>query len=356
MLALALVGDVVLVTNAPGIAAYVKSRHGWFDQPAPLEPDRKVEPVANGLASLSLDGTRVFVLGEKLLTARTLDGQELWRADVNTAGVNSRLPPAIGTNGLVYVLERNELAAFDNEGTKRWVSDIAKQWTIRDLLVGSDGTLYAAGDRLWCLSADGAVRWDLESVEQGIDAIERAADETLLVRMELRGGMRVGPDGVIRTKMPLVAPLAFDGRLNVTYAGGDRYLATLAADGQEIRRVAVDEMPFAASISSDGSLYVTAGALYAFTSDGVERWHFRPRDVLRSKPIFDDDGDIVIAGRRRVFALRPDGVLRWQADLLQASGTGLRDLRVTTRGRDVYVQGWFSGTGRLMRLTKPGTP
>jgi outer membrane protein assembly factor BamB len=350
MLAIALGCDIAFIADVSEVAAYVKSRHGFFDHPPPLESDRKIESVAAGLASLSPDGTRVFVLGENRLVVRTLDGQVLWKADINTAGQYA-VPPAVAPDGTAYVLARNETVAFDRDGTKRWSVSIEGQqtgWPIRSFLVGPAGELYAGGSGLWCLSPDGAVRWHLSSTDQEIVALERAPDDTVLVRKEFRGGMRVGFDGVIRATMPLVAPLTVDDGLMVTYAGGDRYVATIAADGQEIRRVNVDQGPFAASLGADGTVYVAAGALYAFSPDGKTRWRFRPRDVLRSKPIVDDDGDIVVGGGRRVFALRPDGILRWQVDLLQGAASSLR---LTTLGKDIFVWGSFSGGTRLLRLS-----
>jgi hypothetical protein len=105
--------------------------------------------------SVGHDG-RVFVAGDKVLSAYTADGRLVWTQTLDFTG-----QPAIGEDGTLYLAGSRTLTAVRPDGTLRWSADTAteRQEDGRTPVIGARGEVYVANSNLWAVDADGAIKW-----------------------------------------------------------------------------------------------------------------------------------------------------------------------------------------------------
>ncbi len=146
------------------------------------------------------------------------------------------------------------------------------------LLGNNDGSIYALrpdGTRLWKVMATGAV---------GASAVI-GSDDTIYVVDYRTSFFALAPDGSTRwRKQSFLTP------------------------------------PFhSAAIAADGTIYLgtSFGPLTALRADGAELWSVRlaPPPAPFGWPSISNDGTIFVAGDTVLYALRPDGTMRWTVDL-----------------------------------------
>lgn len=206
--------------------------------------------------------------------------------------------------------------------------------------VGPDGTVYAATDdgTLYALAPDGHTLWMLHTaITTRLAPPAVGPDETSY--WSLPGGvMAVTAQGqvawvflVVHAGRPVV-----DG--NRVLVATDSYLESIGAQGANaghlLWRAALGAdhttgVGPAPAVASDGTAYVaTAGGdLDAIGVDGQRRWRARLGLPLLFRPAVGSDGTIYVStyiqGRGLVFAVTPQGTLRWE--------------RAVTAGSDVAV-------------------
>jgi outer membrane protein assembly factor BamB len=218
--------------------------------------------------------------------------------------------------------------AVERTGDVRWtVEDIG--WIVTSPAIGSDGTVYAASrdSTLYAVDAGSRKRWAFRA--QGsflLSSPALARDGTILVGSNDGRLYAINPDGserwtfqsgdTIRTS----PAIALDGTI---YFGSRDHLYALTPDGALKWTVPVgrEGVPCCRSlhspaIGSDGTVYVGGdGGLHAVDPNGQLRWTYRGltpssgTDAFRS-PVVAGDGTIYVGGRR-LYALAPDGTLRW---------------------------------------------
>ena len=235
------------------------------------------------------------------------DGSLNWSLPLGTAQVRSS--PVVADDGSIYcVLEGggptpDSLAAavlckLSPSGRIAWSYDIDSTRVSMEVgqsvpAIGTDGTVYVAGDRLYAIRSDGTLRWT-------------AFEPTYEARWN---SPVIGSDGTVYFvfhNIPLTALDPETGRAlwSCPLGVNDHCLASPA-------------------IGADGTLYVATqpGIVYAVSSAGNLLWAFDIATVgfhgfLRSSPAVAADGTIYFGlnsgnPSSALFALRPDGSLRW---------------------------------------------
>ena len=157
--------------------------------------------------------------------------------------------------------------------------------------IGSDGTIYNAslyGD-LYAFNSDGSLKWQYK-----------------LNLHNVWSSPAIGADGTLY----IGSPQTWTG----TY---DPYFYAINPNGTLKWRVGVgDGIGDSPAIGSDGTIYAGSidGILYAFTTDGNQKWKFYTNDeIFGSSPAIDPNDTIYIGSYDHyLYAVNPDGTLKWR--------------------------------------------
>ena len=202
-------------------------------------------------------------------------------------------------------------------------------------VMGSDGTIYA-GTNDWntdsstwyAISPGGDILWSLPLPYyiEGYPAIGSDGALYLASWFHDEGGrlIAVDPDGSVRWVLedlerirasPAIGP---DGTI---YVPGHRYLYAIDPMGEVQWAHEQDDNVFLFSspaVASDGTIYVGGDdrSLYAINPDGTLRWTFGAGDRIRSSPSIGPDGTIYFGSHDgRLYAVHPDGTERWSVEM-----------------------------------------
>jgi outer membrane protein assembly factor BamB len=228
--------------------------------------------------------------------------------------------PAIGADGSVYLgsLDGN-LYALDPSGAEMWRASFGQVSGVP------------------ALSQDGVVHIGLAApVEEMFYALHRDGSVAWSYHLEnhlVESSPVVGPDGTVY--------LAASN----PQTGGGRVVA-LRADGSELWSFDTrSRMPSSPALGPDGTLYVGArnGNLYALDPDGTLKWQI-PLGSVDSSAAIGSDGTVYLGAGSSYQALSPaDGSQLWsfspvdgQADSTPALGTGGR-IYVTSNSNELYA-------------------
>lgn len=275
-------------------------------------------PVYYASPALSADGATVYFGtsswlhaspgdDQALLALSTEDGSVRWTHPLGSAEVRSA--PAVGPDGsIALVVETRDVPApgqatdtllhLSASGALDWTFDVDPTHVTLDVglsapAIGTDGTVYVVGDRLWAVGADGEERWH---------ALE--PDGELHHSSPVIGG-----DGTVYVASHNVPLTAFDPA-----TGEVRWSRSLGWN---------DHAFSSPAIGADGTLYVATqpGILFAVTSAGEIAWTFDIATAgfqgwFRSSPAVGPDGTIYLglnAGNpsSALFAITPAGTVRW---------------------------------------------
>jgi YD repeat-containing protein len=258
-----------------------------------------------------------------------------WRAGVNGAVVSQ---PVLGKDGLIYVTTTRNfftgsvttLYALHPDGTIAWT--YAQPFGMSPPSVAPDGGVYVylrfssvqVGDprsMLLAFTPSGALRWSYPSTDSFESAISIGHDGKLLV-------------GATRNTTSNGAVLVLDRDGNLLQA-----------------RTTSGSVTTAPVMGTDGSYYVagSSGQLYAFATDGTQRWTYGMRGTAAAELSLGQDGTLyAVDSARYTYAIRADGTLAWERNLsaqAQASGVVVGDAGT------LYVGTSDSATaGRLLSL------
>jgi outer membrane protein assembly factor BamB len=275
--------------------------------------------------ALSNDETTVFTGTSGWLTAERRGGQEFAAIDAVTGVKKWTIPlgasevrsaPAVAADNSVYFsVELHDQVTYTFLGDEIWhvssTGTILWKYNINpDKLqievglsspaIGSDGSVYIAGDRLYAFTPEGSLRWT---------AFATTPFSFVTMREMIRNSPVIGSDGTVYMayhNIPLTAIDPLDGSVKWSLDLGvnDHCLASPA-------------------IGADGTIYVATqpGLLYAVSSTGQLKWTFDLTTTgftgtLRSSPAIDENGCIYFGTNTgsptsALFALNSDGTLKW---------------------------------------------
>jgi outer membrane protein assembly factor BamB len=102
-----------------------------------------------------------FGAGEAAIYAIDTSGNLVWRYLVTTTNATSRgtSSPCIDNAGNIYFGGGSAFYSLSPSGDLRWKTDNVNWLSPAAPVIGSDGTIYVLGFRLWALTVDGALKW-----------------------------------------------------------------------------------------------------------------------------------------------------------------------------------------------------
>lgn len=190
-------------------------------------------------------------------------------------------------------------------------------------VVAPDGTIYAGALYLYTFRPDGTLKWKFS--DAGYDeyySVTIGPDGTVYTNSTCDYGCdhalhAITPSGTLKWKMyaPSEATIGADGS---SYFVLRDHLVRVATDGSRLwrTRVAGGYYHFAPAIAQ-GHVYSTAGRfLYSVQQKtGAVNWKFDAGSQIRSYVSVADNGVIHFATQGNLFALNPNGTLRWKLKL-----------------------------------------
>lgn len=221
----------------------------------------------------------------------------LWRYDMRYHSYGSS--PVMNTEGTIFITSYDgTLHTVNSDGSLKWtfVLGVSGQQALYTTpALGDDGTVYVgsggmgdAAGRLYAIRSDGILEWAFDT------------------NGPIIGSPVISNDGVI-------------------YVGSwDGFLYAVNRDGtlrwKVLLGVRVHRTP---AIAGDGTIYVRSrtsysssyGRLNAVDPGGFLRWSYQLGDGEGS-PVIGDDGTVYVTSySRKLYALRPDGTLKWSRDI-----------------------------------------
>jgi hypothetical protein len=247
----------------------------------------------------------------------------------------------IDAAGMAYMRGGSMLYAVSPTGQLSWsreLSDIGGY-----LALGRDGTLYAGGAALHAIdSTDGSLKWKIDtpgSVETTIVVADDGSIQFGSYREDEAAHYHVANrDGSLRWSKKLnnsgavgSSALAPDGTI---YVPGDKLRALAPSDGRTLWEADVRGLSplFGPAVGPDGTVFLASNEggpgrdesrLYAITQAGEQAWSVS-MGFLELTPAVGPDGTVYVhnyggggsgALERGVYALNPDGSVRWRFDI-----------------------------------------
>ena len=232
--------------------------------------------------------------------------------------------PVIGSDGTVYVGNYNNpyLFAINPDGTEKWR---LKTGSFRDCTpaIGADGTIYIA-DTAWNLSAinpDGTTKWIFTAAYTLPNSPSIGSDGTIYIGCSNGQMYAINPDGtqkwvynsggsLIQNSCPAIGS---DGTI---YIGVKNTLGMHAVYPNGTQKWtfnvgSTNGVSSSAAIGADGTIYFGAFSkkVYALNPDGTMKWSYTTPATIRSSPAIGSDGTLyigvgVVSGDNRVYAFK----------------------------------------------------
>ena len=313
----------------------------------PYEPDGTNDTDQDGLTD-----AQEIALGTDLANPDSdgdgvLDGAEvtagtdplsprLWSTAVNGIVFGE---PAVATDGTIYVgTVAGTLYAFNPDGSVRWTYTTIAGGIYSAPTVDSNGTVYIHDSYyLYALNANGSLRWQTLALDSGRDSPALASDGTLYMGWQVSSApdayslytfKAFNPNGTERWTFKGVdgwvtsAAIGSEGTIYVaSNAAGlidaSAYLYAISAEGQFQWRFALGatDVQSSPAIGADGTIYIGAydRRLYAINPDGSLRWSYLTGAAINSSPVLSADGTVYVGSRDGyLYALNPNGSLKWR--------------------------------------------
>jgi outer membrane protein assembly factor BamB len=298
---------------------------GWpmFGQnPQHTSRSQAVGPQTNGLKwtmrsgryigmAIASDGT-IYVAGDGTVSAIAADGSMKWILPFDSSNLL-----ALGADRTVYVVggSVNLLYALNPDGTTKWSFDIGTYGN--GLVIAPDGTIYISdyNGEIVAVTATGQQKWRYQ-IAPGGDVVFPSA---------------VGTDGTIYG-------MAYDP-INDFFNG----LYAINPDGTLKWHFSTYSSYTAPSIGSDGTIYTLdlKDTLYAVRSDGTLKWSIK-LEGIESSPAIGADGTVYVDSLYHTLsAVNPDGSLKWnyKTDYSFSGGSRFSDPPAIGSDGTIYVQG-----------------
>ena len=239
-----------------------------------------------------------------------------WRYMTGRAIASS---PALGPDGTIYVGSYDGyLYAVRPQCILKWRYQTGALVRFSPA-VAADGTVYFGSDdgHLYALNPDSSLKWSRTMGNYVACSPTIGSDGTVYAASDTGTLCAFSADGSLAWQYPIPwgiagsPAIAMDGTL---YFGSYDSVIAVNADGTPKWRCHVGYWPGTAAIASDGTIYVGSrdSGLYAINPDGAVRWRYPVSGETGSEPAIGADGTVYIGSSAGImFAVSPDGTLKW---------------------------------------------
>ncbi len=227
--------------------------------------------------ALASDGT-IYIPGETGLYALNPGGTQKWVNDT----ITTKSAPAIGADGTIYVMSPLYLYAIDPNGQEKWTFTI---FGGTSTVIGSDGTIFFAADKVYAVNPDGAQKWAFNFGGLDLYVLPAVgADGTVYVGSTDHNIYAINPDGTRKWNFPTgdeVHSSPAIGPDGTVYVGSnDHYLYAISGSSgglahsgwpmfhRDLRHTASNATPPLPDIKAngkDGAISVSPGTAVAVT-------------------------------------------------------------------------------------------
>src|SRR5215469_4640027 len=272
------------------------------------------------------------------LYAFNSNGGQEWAFDTGGPGVLTAA--GIASDGTIYATNGN-LFAVNSNGTLRWRFVPPGPGIPFEPAIGSDGTLYF-GDQcgtVYAMSPTGTINWKF--IQYSVPACENgttigqpagtpavASDGTIYIPIDLQSNgvnvvlVALTPSGNVKWISGFGGQPAVSSTGAIYFTTQDPatfklYLTALNAAGSLQWQL---NFPccggFTPAIAADGTIFLGTGqGLWAVNPDGSMKWQFRT-DLVFGVPTIGGDGTIYapVSGGTIFMAVNSNGTLKWTSD------------------------------------------
>jgi len=243
---------------------------------------------------IGYDGT-IFFNCYITLYALNADGSLKWSA---TSG-SLNYSPAISQDGTVYTIwegTNRRLIAFDQNGNSKWAYQLDNVPSSNPS-ISTNGTIYvitsmpSISSELWAINSDSSLKWryDLNAVATEGASIAIDVDGTIFVDGYLFLNA-INPNGTQKWLSP------GNGMHPVIAPNGTIYVGGFAVTPQgEAEQILEDVYRCTQTVGADGTIYlIDEDMLYALDPDGNIRWQYGLLGEYPSAPTISPDGILYI--------------------------------------------------------------
>jgi outer membrane protein assembly factor BamB len=234
--------------------------------------------------------------------------------------------PVIDDNGTIYFASTGwKVYAINPDGTEKWRFQTGGYMTGSSPVIAEDGTIYIGcwDSKLYALNPDGTKKWAVVIGGNVASSPAIAEDGTIYIGQTNSKIVAINPNGTIKWKYTTGAEIYSDpaiGDDGTIYIGSnDDYLYALNPDGTlKWRFKTAKAVGGSPSIADDGTIYV-AGVwdnwLYAlYPNNGTVKWKCNIK-VSCANPSIDSNGCIYVGGDEKLYAIYPNGSVKWSCFL-----------------------------------------
>ena len=274
---------------------------------------------------------------------------ERWR--FKTDWINSGI--SIDNDGVIYFGDYDYyINAVYPDGSLKWRYK-TNGWIDSTPAIAEDGTVYAGSHDwfLYAINSDGTLKWRVNAGGIIPSSPAIAEDGTVYIGQTESDIVAINPNGTIKWKYKTLNDIFSDpaiGDEGTIYCGSnDKHLYALNPDGTlKWKFKTGKEVGGAPSIAEDGTVYVAGtwdNYLYAlYPNNGSVKWKCNII-VSCANPSIGSDDTIYVGGDEYLYAVYPDGTVKWSCFLGNERWVGASAPAISADGT-IYV-GTCIGSG-----------
>ena len=290
----------------------------------------------HGSAVTGTDGTIYVGSYEGKLYAFNPDGTLKWNY---TTSSNIFSSPAVGKDGTIYISdwENSTLYAINSNGTLQWKYNMGNYNYGSSPTIGTDGTIYIANTNdingtVYAIYPSGKLNW-IYTTEGPIYGSSAAIDSDGTVYIE--------------DKNTTLYAINSKGALNWEYTSSGQVYSVCTIYYSS------------PSIGPDGTVYILrygpCGYLMAINmTTGKPKWSYPSgwgiEESFYGAPAISSDGTIYFISASKIYAVNPDGTLKWT---YSTGGAATAEATSTTIGSDGTI--YFGSSTGIYAITDKGT-
>ncbi len=247
--------------------------------------------------------------------------------------------PVIGADGTIYAFcTDGKLYALDAKGNKKWEQQLQPGGEIQfSPAIASDGMLYVGGDKLYAINPEAGpndrVKWDFVT-EDGIESAPAIARDGTIYIGDGNGILyAVEPNGIEKWRIEIGSGESIMGQIAIgsdytIYFGSDKgKVYAVNADGSQKWVYSTGSVQAISPIvGSDGTIYIgtqSPGKLIAIDASGSQKWETAVEGDFMSAPVIDSMGTLYIGsiegdnapGTGTLYAFNSDGQEKWSYEI-----------------------------------------